>query len=69
MQYIPSKKIAHADCLLKLILKSVELLEETMIVSLQPENELRSIVSNIIQELPVTVHDIKMESIEDTLQK
>lgn len=64
MQYILLKKISHADCLLRLILKRVELLEEDVIAALQSENEVRHIMCTITQELLVAVHDIKTKFVK-----
>ena len=59
IQYMPSKKIAHADGLSRLIPDNAELLEETVIVALKQEQELKEILINTINELPVTLEEIK----------
>ncbi|XP_014789760.1 uncharacterized protein K02A2.6-like [Octopus bimaculoides] len=61
--YIPNMhKIVHADCLLWLIPQNME---ETVIVTLQAESEIRSIMTNVIQQLPATTQNIKMKAIGD----
>ncbi len=54
---MPSKKIAHADGLSKLIPDNPELLEETVIASLK-EKELSEILVNTIRELLVILEDV-----------
>ena len=58
IQYMPSKKIAHADGLSKLIPDNVELLEETVIAVLKQEKELTEVLINTVSELPVTLKEI-----------
>ena len=62
IQYMPSKKIAHANGLLRLIPDNTELLEETVIAALKQEQELREVLINTICELPVTLEEIKKSS-------
>ena len=60
MEYVSSKKIAHADGLSRLIPKRSELLEERAIVSLkEEEEELWEILVSTIRELPVILENIK----------
>ena len=59
MEYISSKEITHADGLSRLIPKSSEPLEESVIASLKEEKELSEILVNTIRELPVILDDIK----------
>ena len=48
IEYISPKKIAHADCLSRLIPKRSEPLEDTVIASLKEEKELSEILVNTI---------------------
>ena len=54
---MPSKKIAHADGLSRIILDNAELLEKTVIAALKLEQELMEELINT--ELPVTLEEIK----------
>ena len=65
MEYLPSKKFDHTDGLSRLILKYKEPLEDTMIVSLQSEGELKTTLCNRVRELPVTLEQIKQEALRD----
>ena len=58
IQYMPSKKIANADGLSRLIPDNVELLEETVIAALKQEQELKEVLINSVSELPVTLEEI-----------
>ena len=58
IQYMPSKKIAHADGLSRLIPDNAELLEETVIAALKQEQELKEVLINTVSELPVTLEEI-----------
>ena len=62
---MPSKKIAHAHGLSRLILDNVELLEETVIAALRQEQELTEVLINTISELPVTLEEIKKAAKSD----
>ena len=59
IQYLPSKKIAHADGFSRLITKKQELLEETLIAALKEEKEITEKLVNTVSELLVTLEDIK----------
>ena len=59
MQYMPSKKTAHADGLPRLILDNAEALEETVIAALKQEQELKEVLINTVNELPVMLEEIK----------
>ena len=59
IQYMLSKKIAHADGLLRLIPDNAELLEKTMIAALKQEQELTEVLINTDCKLPVTLEEIK----------
>ena len=61
IQYMPSKKIAHADGLLRLIPDNAELFEETVIAALKQEQELKEVLINTVSELPVTMEEIKKQ--------
>ena len=58
MEFLSSKKLSHADGLSSLIPTSSEPLEDTVIVSLQAENELVEVMSNTVKELPVTLDEM-----------
>ena len=58
MEYISSKKLAHADGLSRLIPKSDEILEETLIAELKEEKEISDLLSNTVREQPVTLEEI-----------
>ena len=62
MEFLSSKKLSHADGLSTLIPKSSEPLEDTVIASLQAENELVEVMSNTVKELPVTLDEIKLKA-------
>ena len=59
IQYMPSKKIAHADGLLRLIPDNAELLEETVTAALKQEQELMEVLINTVSELPVMLEELK----------
>ena len=63
MVYQPSNKFGHADGLSRFILKYKEPLEDTVIVSLQSEGELK--ICYFIRELPVILDQIKQEALRD----
>lgn len=44
MKYISSKKLGHADCLLRLISKYVEPFEDTVVAALRVENEIKTVL-------------------------
>ena len=50
------------DGLSRLIPTSSEPLEDTVIASLQTENELVEVMSNTVKELPVTLDEIKLKA-------
>ena len=56
---MPSKKIAQADGLSRLIPDNAELLEETVIAALKQEQELKEVLINTVSELPVMLEEIK----------
>lgn len=59
LKHIPSKKIDHTDYLSRLVSKNVEPLEDSVIATLKIEKEIKNIMCNIIQKLPVTAEDIQ----------
>ena len=59
MEYVPSKKLSHADRLSRLIPKYMEPLEETVMVVLRDKSELSGLLCNSIRELLVTLVDVK----------
>ena len=59
MEFLPSKRIGHADGLSRLIPKYTEPLEDTVIASLRSEYDYSKVLCNTIKELPVTLDDIK----------
>ena len=63
--YLPSNKFGHADELSKLIPKYKELLEDTVVASLQSEGQLKITLCNSVRELPVTLDQIKQEALRD----
>ena len=58
IQYMPSKKIAHADGLSRLIPNNAELSEETVIAPLKQEQELKEVLINIVSKVAVTLEEI-----------
>ena len=65
MEFLPSKKLGHADGLSRLIPKTGEPLEDTVIASLRSEKDYSAILCNTVKELPVTLDDIKKEAESD----
>ena len=61
MEFLPSKKIAHADGLSRLMPKNTEPLEETVIASLRSEIDVKYVLFNTVKELPVTL-EIKFKT-------
>ena len=62
IEYQPLKNFGHADGLSRLIPKYKEPLEETVIASLQSEDELKTTLCNTVKERPVTLEQIKQEA-------
>ena len=62
IEFLSSKKLSHANGISRLIQTSSEPLEDTVIVSLQAENELVEVMSNTVKELPVTLDEIKLKA-------
>ena len=61
MEFLPSKEIAHADGLSRLIPKNTELLEETVIAWLRSEIDVKYFLFNTVKELPVTLEEIEFK--------
>ena len=61
MEFLPSKEIAHADGLSRLIPKNTEPLKETIIASLKSEMDIKYVLFNTVKELPVTLKEIKFQ--------
>ena len=58
MEFLSSKKLGHADSLLRLIPKFSEKFEDTMIAALRDEKELSKLFANTVRGLSVTLEDI-----------
>ena len=63
MDFLPSKKLCHADKLSRLIPKHREPLEDTVSASLRTEGELKTALCNTEFKLPVTLGQIKQEAL------
>ena len=61
MEFLPSKEIAHADGLSRLIPKNTEPLEETVIASFRSEMDVKYVLFNTVKELPVTLEEINLK--------
>lgn len=59
MQYIPPLRIAYANSRTRPLAKNKERLADTVIATLQTENEIKTIVTKLNQEIPVTAQDIR----------
>ena len=68
MEFLTSAKLGHADGLSRLIPKSRELLEDTVIASLQSEKDYTQILCNTIKELPVTLEDSFIKEMKQKVQ-
>ena len=65
MEFLPSKKLGHADGLSRLIPRTGEPLEDLVIASLRSERDYSSILFNTVKELPVTLDDIREKAESD----
>ncbi|GAB1607299.1 hypothetical protein Ahia01_001013300, partial [Argonauta hians] len=65
MEFLPSKKLYHADGLSRLIPKHCEPLEDTVIASLRTEKAFKISLCNLVRELSVTLNEIREESAKD----
>ena len=59
----------HADGLSKLIPRSAETFEDTVIAALRSENEVENTLNNTIRELPISLKEIKREAVRDKFIK
>ena len=66
MEFLPSLKISHADGLSRFILKQTELLEDTVIASLQTVVEVKNTLCYTIREL---LGEIKKKVFDDDFMK
>ena len=64
-EYFPLKKICHADGLSRMVARHREPLEDSVIASLRTDEEIKNILCNTIRELPMTLHEIKHEALND----
>jgi hypothetical protein len=62
MEYVPSKKLGHADGLSRLIPKQTEPLEDMVIAAIQAEAEVKNTLCDTVRELPVTLDEIKSKA-------
>ena len=69
MEFLPSKKLGHADGLSRLIPKFSEPLEDTVIAALHAESEVKGVLCNAIKELPVTLEEIRKRAESDAFIK
>ena len=67
MEFLPSKEIAHADGLSRLIAKDTEPQEETVIASLRSEMDVKYVLFNTVKGFPVTHEEIKSKTKFDKL--
>ena len=65
IQYLSTNKIGHADGLSRLIPRSAEPFEDTVIAALRSENEVENTLNSTIRELPVSLKEIKREAVRD----
>ena len=65
IQYLSTNKIGYADGLLRLIPRTSETFEDTVIAALRSENEVENTLNNTIRELPVSLKEIKIETVRD----
>ena len=65
IQYLSTNKIGHAEGLSRLISRSAETFEDTVITALRSENEVENTLNSTIKELPVSLKEIKREAVRD----
>ena len=65
IQYLSTNKIGHADGLSRLIPRSAETFEDTVIAALRSENEVENTLNSTIRELPISLKEIKREALRD----
>ena len=59
MEFLPPKRLRYANGLSRLILKLCQPLEKTAIATRSLKNKIKSVLCNTIQELPVTIEEIR----------
>ena len=62
MEFLPSKKMPHADGLSWLIPKIRPLLEETVFTSLSFEMSIKNVRYNTTKEPPITLEEIRFKA-------
>ena len=65
MKFLPSKKLGHADGLSRLVPSFAEPLEDNVIAASRAKKELKEVFCNKIQELLVTLDEIKIIAEKD----
>ena len=65
LEYLPTNKIGHVDGLSRLIPNHCQPLEDSVIAALRSGCEIKSIIENTVQDLLVTLSEIKSKAIED----
>lgn len=65
IEHLPSKEMENADNLSRLILKCRDLLEDTVIASIKPEEKIKYTLWNKIKSSLITKVDIKSEPQKD----
>ena len=65
IQYLSTNKIGQTDGLSRLIPRSAETFEDTVIAALRSENEVESTLNSTIRELLVSLKEIKREAVRD----
>lgn len=69
LEYLPTKKIGHADGLSRIIPTKTEPLEDSVIAALRHEEDIRTVLCCTVRNLPVTLQEIKNEAINDEFIK
>ena len=69
IQYLSTNKIGHVDELSRLIPRTSETFEDTVMAALRSENEVENTLNNTIRELPVSLKEIKREALRDNFIK
>ena len=59
MEFLPSKKLGHADGLSRLIRKFSVPLEDIEIAAVKAEKEVKDMLCNTVKELPLTLDEIR----------
>ena len=69
MEFLPSKKLGHADGLPRPIPKFSVPLEDTVIAALEAEKEVKDMLCNAVKELPMTLDEIREKTENDAFIK